>query len=244
MQLDGVGSTGAEEEVSEEIPKSAPILNHLLASWTLHHGHLVSQEMIAALQKLVLRGISLGERREDIVKKGAELVLKGRVTPDEQHGSPDAAQEGDVMKLMERRGLTLAPLQTPEQPSPVDDTTRMFLQGITAPSPAGRSLWDDFEEALTSPPSPVSPTEEEFSPELEGWFQDTSAHQQIDSTLPPTTADESSEYGSSSTLPSFSDDEAATGHSSESLSPPGVIANRKDGTPGGEQIEEPPHSTD
>lgn len=231
MQLDGVGSTDMEDEFSEEIPEPAPILNHLLASWKSHHGYPASQETIAALQKLVLRNMLLGESREDILKKDAELVMQGRGTLDEQHGGDDAGQEGDVMELMRRRGLALAPLHIPEPLTPVDDTTRKFLQGITAPSSQGKSLWEDFEEALTLP---TTPTE----------VQDTSADQQIDSPMPPTTQDESSEYGSSSTLPSFSNDEATTGPSSESLSPSGVSANQKDETPGGELIEGPPHSTD
>lgn len=200
----------------------------------------------------------LGESSEAIAKKGAELVMKGQDTTDDLHGGSDAGHGGDVMRMIKRRSLALAPIglrhrssacrdNDPEPPSPVDDMTRRFLQGLTSLSPDGKSLWEDFEEALTSPTSPGFPPEA-FGAGLEDGAPDNSAELQIDGPLPPTATDGYSESDSSPTWPSFSDDEAAIGDLSENFSTMEVSANQEDDISGEgqikEQVKEPLQSTD
>lgn len=251
MQLDGGES---EAEFPAEIPDSDSMLNHLLASWKSYHGYPASTKTSAMLHAFILGGMMLGQSSEAIAKKGAELVMKGQDTTDEQHDGSDFAQEGGTMEMIKRRGLTLARLalrpkisagkeNDPEPFSPVDDTTRRFLRDITGPSSEGKSLLEDFEEALTSPTYPVFPPEA-FGAELEGCSPDTSAELQIDRSIPPATTDEYSESDLAPTWPSFSDDETETGDSSESFSALDVSANQKEEVSGEEQIKEPLQSVD
>lgn len=198
----------------------------------------------------------MGESSEAIAKKGAELVMKGWGAPDEQNDGSDAGQRGDVMSTNKHRDLApigLLPRSSacmdnePEPQSLVDDTTRRFVQGLTGLSSDGKSLWEDFEEALTSPTSPDFPSEA-FGAELEGWAPDASAELQIDGSIPPIATDEYSEFDLTSTWPAFSDDEAAIGDLSESFSAMEVSANQEDEISGEEhikdQVKEPLQSVD
>jgi hypothetical protein len=237
MQVDG---SGFQDIVDHFFPggvaEPMPILKHLLALWESHHGCPAPKRMAGALLKVVLARILSGDSHDDILEKGTEMMTRRwGVTDDQHHDGDGPAQESEKMKLMKRRSLALAPVQITtisaseaEEAiaSPVDDRTRKLLQGLTAPSSQGKSLSEDFEEALTSPPPPT----------------DASANfalQLIDGPLLQAATDEYSEVGST-----FSDDETATGPISESHSAPGTGINQGDWVPSKQQDEEPPHLKD
>lgn len=242
-----------DAKLLKEIPNSSSILNLLIASWKSYHGYPASTKTVASLHKLILIGMLSGESCETIARRGAESVMKGRDAPDEQYGGSDTGYGGDVIRMIAPAPIGLRPRSSacrdndPEPPSPVDDMTRRFLQALTGLSSDGKSLLQDFEEALISPTSPGFPPEA-FGAELEGWAPDTSAELQIDGPLPPTATDGYSESDSSPTWPSFSDDEVAMDDLSENFSTMEVSANQEDEISGEEQIEEqvkePLQSTD
>lgn len=139
-------------------------------------------------------------------------------TPVRRHDDTDGAKAG------QSAGGTLQGGGRRPRPAPLSLSS--FVPRITA-GPEAKSSGEGCADASTWPTFVVfTPTG--LSAGVECLAQDASADQRTDSSVPPTTADESGEPSSSSTSPTLQDGEAAAEPSSMSLSIPSASVNRKD----------------
>ncbi|KAG8166021.1 hypothetical protein KVR01_004573 [Diaporthe batatas] len=146
--------------------------------------------------------------------EGAKLTREGLPVEDEEHRDMDVTGRNarrpslpSPDELAARMYARMA-MEEQEPPSPADAPTRSFARGLTALSAEGRTLGQDFGEALKSPTFPGDPTP--GTPDTS-----TAARQQADdSDTPSVTMDEDSDSDPPSRLRAPpSEDEAETRHS-------------------------------
>ncbi|POS68725.1 hypothetical protein DHEL01_v212880 [Diaporthe helianthi] len=201
----------------------------------------------------MLQSAVSGKGAVHMFREGGELVKYTPDVPDKQHGGDGAAQDRYSTGVSRRRGAPPTPLdlqQTnnaaggvydPEQPSPLyEPKGTLNLEEATGLSAQGRTLKQDIDDFLKTPPFPDCTT----------GAQDTSTNQETDSPMPPTATDNSGGVDSASTLTALAVDEAqaGAGHSSmgpsTSLSPMGTGDDQGDETSGDQRTYQHPQSTD
>ncbi|KAL1845389.1 hypothetical protein Daus18300_014554 [Diaporthe australafricana] len=253
-QLDEDDAT--ETGIAVDNPELIEVMTYLLALAESYHEYLASPDMILALREVVISSMEAFDTQEETKLKGIEFVVNASGVSTEWHSSNEAsmgrdesAEDGDSMMTLAALKLgtldaTMAVGEIEDDdavlPSPVDDLTRGLVQAYTAPSPEGKSLMEDFEDAMISPTDPP----ESFRAEMGRWAEDTAADQRADDSQLPATTDEPGESCSSVASPSLFEGEAVTGDSSTDLSPQSASVTKNDETSGEEHDGEPPLLTE
>lgn len=173
---------------------------------------------------------------EEFSEKGLELMMDELAALLEEYGDTDGANDVQTREDTTKDGRRRPKLQ----PLRIGN----FVPRITATNREGQALSEDRADASAWPTFVVQ-TPTALTVEAERSAQDTSAAQKLDSSMLPTTTDESSEYQSSLTSPTLCDGEAGTGRSSVSLSTTiADVPDREDEISSKGHLEEPPRPRD
>lgn len=247
-----MGSTVAEEQPARETPglsQRGIARTYLETKWELLHDRPPSDTETGMLSKFIIESAIKGKGLAYMFGEGGKLARQGLPLQDEDEDYDNDAQEEDSAVMSMRRGSLPAPLELEDRlsacmamdpeplASPADEPTRRFAAGLTALSPEGRTLSQDFDEAFKSPA---------FAGPRPG-ARDVSANQRADSPAPSPAMDEYNESESAPMLLAPLVYEPGPRHASTGLSPNfsqlGVNDQQNDEVSGDQQSEEPPQST-